>query len=147
MLIPCGPVGYVAAALLAACTLLSAAPASSQQVVANESTDVKALDLHTLRAIFGMRLTEWPNGSRVVVFVMDPDSQIHTNFAKRRLRLFPYQLTQAWDRLVFSGTGQAPVEVRTPTEMRRRLLATPGAIGYLPTNLSTGDLLIVEITE
>lgn len=147
MLMPRGLVGYGAAALLAACALMTPGSAFSQQVIANESADVKELDLHALRAIFGMRLTEWPNGSRIVVFIMDPDSKLHNTFAKRRLRLFPYQLTQAWDRLVFSGTGQAPLEVRSPTEMRRRVLATPGAIGYLPTDMPTGDLLKVEIVE
>ena len=37
----------------------------------------------------------------------------------------------AWDRLVFSGTGQAPDTVTSTEEMLARVASTPGAIGYL----------------
>jgi hypothetical protein len=46
------------------------------------------------------------------------------------LQLFPYQLRRAWDRQLFSGTGQAPTVVADEQEMLRRVAATPGAIGY-----------------
>jgi hypothetical protein len=42
-------------------------------------------------------------------------------------------MRSAWDRLVYSGTGQAPLEVSSEEEMRAKIASTPGAIGYLKT--------------
>jgi hypothetical protein len=141
------PANALRASLFATWMLLLGGSAAAQQVVANHAADIRQLDLHTLRAIFGMRLTEWPNGKRITVYVMDPDSPLHNRFAKRQLQLFPYQLTQAWDRLVFSGTGQSPIKVGSSVEMRRRLLATPGSIGYLPHDVNLDGLIKVEVAE
>lgn len=141
------PLVATATTIIAIWTAVVAGPCAGQQLAVNQTAGVTQLDLHTLRAIFGMRLTEWPNGSRITVYVLDPDSRLHTSFAKQKLQLFPYQLTQAWDRLVFSGTGQAPLKVRSPTEMRQRLLQTPGAIGYLPDDMNPKDLIQPEIVE
>ena len=46
--------------------------------------------------------------------------------------MFSHRLRKTWDRLVFTGTGQAPIEVNTIEEMRSRVMNTPGAIGYAP---------------
>jgi hypothetical protein len=61
-----------------------------------------------------------------------PDSNlVHDNLCKEKLNLYPYQLRQSWDRLVFSGMAQAPTEVASEEEMLARIAATPGAIGYV----------------
>lgn len=134
-----------AAAVFYACTALVSDGILAQEVVVNPSPGVTKLDLPTLRTVFGMRITEWPNGSRIHVFVLDPGSRLHREFVKKVLQVFPYQLTQAWDRLVFSGSGQAPVEVGSVQEMYRRVAETPGAIGYLPREAIGEDVLRVEV--
>ncbi len=91
----------------------------------------KKLSVNTLRAIFGMRLQTWPDGTKIHVFVLADSSKLHQKFVKGVLNVFPYQLRSAWDRLVFSGIGQAPVKVSSVEEMRVRVAKTPGAIGYL----------------
>lgn len=78
-----------------------------------------------------MRLQQWPGGQPVKVFVLPDDHQLHREFAKTVLGLFPYQLRRVWDRQVFSGTGQSPMTVNDEREMLQRIAATPGAIGYL----------------
>jgi hypothetical protein len=95
--------------------------------------DVSGADINRqmLRAIFSMRLRQWPNGEPITVYVLEPSSPVHVAFCKEVLGILPHQLQRSWDRLVFSGMGQAPIEVESLDEMRRRVLATPGAIGYL----------------
>lgn len=91
----------------------------------------KTISINALRAIFGMRMQTWSDGARIRVFVLSDDMPLHQRFSKRRLNVFPYQLRSAWDRLVFSGIGQAPVKVATTEEMLVKVANTPGAIGYL----------------
>ncbi len=86
---------------------------------------------YVLSAIFGMRLTTWPDGSAIRVFVLPDDNHIHSIFCKQVLQIFPHQLRSAWDRLVYSGTGQAPEVSGSEQEIRTRIANTPGAIGYL----------------
>ena len=78
-----------------------------------------------------MRLKTWSDGTKIRVFVLPDDDQLHQLVAKERLNVFPYQLRSTWDRLVFSGTGQAPITVSSIEEMRNKIANTPGAIGYL----------------
>jgi hypothetical protein len=100
-------------------------------VVVHPSVPPQALSRSVLRAVFGMRLRKWSDDTPVRVFVLHPDNPLHAQFAKQALNVYPHQLRRAWDRLVYSGTGQAPTEVASQREMRDRVASTPGAIGYL----------------
>jgi hypothetical protein len=137
----------LAAGLIITAVVLMPSRSIAQQVIVNPSLGISQLDLPTLRAVFGMRLLEWPDGTRVVPFVMDSNSSVHTRFTKEVLEVFPYQLQQAWDRLVFSGTGQAPIVVSSPADMRRRVARTPGGIGYIPNEYVGDSVSIVEVVE
>jgi hypothetical protein len=103
----------------------------SVEAIVHPAVNFQQLSRNSLRAIFGMRQRAWPDGSPIRVFVLPDDAQLHNRFAKEKLNIFPYQLRSAWDRLIFTGTGQAPFLVNSEEEMRARVASTPGAIGYL----------------
>ena len=101
------------------------------EVVMHPDISEEIVSVNSLRAIFSMRINTWPNGKRIKVYVLPDDNSLHQRFSKERLNVFPYQLRSAWDRLVFSGTGQAPNVVSTSEEMLTKISSTPGAVGYL----------------
>ncbi len=111
--------------------LLSAATAQAVEVIAHPSVGTSRLTLVQAKALFGMRQTRWPDGQRAWVFVLPDHHPTHTAFSKEVLSLYPFQLRQSWDRQVYSGMGQAPIEVATEEEMLERIRTTPGAIGYV----------------
>ncbi len=92
-----------------------------------------------------MRLQTWPDGTAIKVFVMPDDAPFHAVFSKEKLNVFPYQLRTAWDRLVFSGTGQAPETVTSQEEMLAKVASTPGAIGYLTKSRMDGRVNVLQI--
>ncbi|MGE4534293.1 MULTISPECIES: hypothetical protein [Halomonas] len=100
-------------------------------LVAHADVATQRLTRDTTRAIFAMRQRTWPDGQSARVFVLHNDHPVHERFVKERLAVYPHQLQLAWDRMVFSGTGQAPDRVRDQAEMRERIATTPGAVGYL----------------
>jgi len=100
-------------------------------VVAHPDVTTQHLTRDTTRATFAMRQRTWPDGQAVRVFVLDNNHPVHARFAKEQLAVYPHQLQLAWDRMVFSGTGQAPNRVRDQREMLERIATTPGALGYL----------------
>ena len=84
-----------------------------------------------LRAVFTMRARRWPDGQGVRVFVYGQENLAHQLLCKKLLNMYPYQLRRSWDRMVYSGTGQAPIQVSSEQEMRDKVKSTPGAIGYV----------------
>jgi hypothetical protein len=115
------------------------------EVVANSSVAEVALKRPVAWAIFSMRLRTWPDGKATSVFVLNDNVPLHAEFTKKILDTFPYQLRRAWDRLVFSGTGQAPIEVTSIEEMYDRISSVPGSIGYLPEDRIDRRLHILRI--
>lgn len=114
--------------------MLTGTPAMADEpvfLVAHEDVDTQQLNRDTARAIFAMRQRTWPDGQAARVFVLGNDHPVHARFAKENLTVYPHQLQLAWDRMVFSGTGQAPNRVTTQSEMLERIATTPGALGYL----------------
>lgn len=106
--------------------------AGSPAVIANFDIPQQSITLSQARALFGMRSPQWPDGRAVKVFVLPDRHPLHDIFCKTILNIFPHQLRTGWDRQVYSGTGQAPIEVASEDEMLARVAATPGAIGYIP---------------
>lgn len=122
----------------------SLSPAAQIRVYMHDIGVTPPLSAAALRSIFTMRLTLWPDGSRIQVLVLQDDHPLHRQFSKSVLGLFPYQLRQTWDRGVFSGTGKAPTQVDSETEMLQMLKTTPGAIGYLIQQQTLEGIHLVE---
>lgn len=100
-------------------------------LVAHPEVSSRTLTRDTARAIFAMRQRTWPDGQAVRVFVLPNDHPVHSRFAKEHLAVYPHQLQLSWDRVVFSGTGQAPTHVNSQSEMLELIANTPGGLGYL----------------
>lgn len=99
--------------------------------VINLDTSQRSISKNGLSAIFKMRLRHWNDGSDVTVFVLPDEDPLHKQFCKQILNVFPHQMRKNWNKLVFSGTGQAPIRVENKEEMINKLRSTPGAVGYL----------------
>lgn len=115
-----------------ALSLVLCAPVMAQEVIVNADVTDRTISQGTARAIFSMRMRQWPSGRPVKVFVLPDQNTVHVSFAKVVLNTFPHQLRRSWDLLVYSGSGQAPTVVESPTEMLQKVSSTAGAIGYLP---------------
>jgi ABC-type phosphate transport system substrate-binding protein len=115
---------------LALLILLASPLAASAGIIVHPSVEGRSISTASLRNIYTLRQTLWPNHQPIVIFVLPDDHPVHEAFAKEKLGLYPYRLRQTWDRLSFSGMASAPIEVKDENEMRARVRATPGAIGY-----------------
>ncbi len=131
--------------VLSLAVILTTLPTDAQEVVVNPSLNEENLTLNALRAIFGMRLRSWPDGTPIKVFVLSDEAKLHVSFSKKKLEIYPHQLRDAWDRLVYSGTGQAPIKVASVKEMRKMVSSTVGAIGYLPPDLIDDSVHLLAV--
>jgi ABC-type phosphate transport system substrate-binding protein len=110
--------------------LIFSPPAAIAGVIVNPGVEGRSISTSSLRNIYTLRQTVWPNRQPIVIFVLPDDNPVHEAFTKEKLGLYPYRLRQIWDRLSFSGMANIPIEVQDENEMRARVRSTPGAIGY-----------------
>ncbi len=101
------------------------------EIIVNQTVTVNRLSLSKVRAIFTMRQRFWSSGEQIKVYTLSDQSSLHKSFTKNKLNMFSHQLRRVWDRMVFSGTGQAPVELDSAQEMLERIANTPYSIGYV----------------
>lgn len=92
-----------------------------------------------------MRLHKWKDGTPVSVFVLKDENPLHIKFSKLVLNVFPHQLRRAWNKAVFSGSGQAPRELEKNEDMIEKIGNTPGAIGYLRTTDMNENIKILTV--
>lgn len=111
------------------------------------NTDVATTELTTtqLRRIFSMRQSVWPDGSKLVVYVLNSEHPTHELLCKDVLKMFPYQMDKLWNKLAFSGVSDTPIQVQNEAEMIARVQTTPGAIGYTLRPIDNMRLHVVNI--
>ena len=114
-------------------------------VAVNPSVMAAVMSRNEIRAVFAMRRSTWGDGTPVRVFVLPDDDPVHRDFCKKILKIYPHQLRRIWDRNIFSGIGQTPIEVETLSEMRERISRTRGAIGYLTEDHVDASVRKVEV--
>ncbi len=117
----------------------------AQVVIMHYESTQWSLSRDSLRAIFSMRLQNLEPRTPLTVFVLHSDHPVHDEFSKNILGVFPYQLQRSWERGVFSGTGRAPIVVRSEEEMLQRVAQTPGAIGYVSNLTEYAGIRAVEL--
>ncbi|WP_110686056.1 hypothetical protein [Salinicola aestuarinus] len=114
-------------------------------VIANPGIDQSSISLETLRAIFAMRQRTLSSGQPLHVFVLGDATPLHEAFSKRVLGVYPHQLRLAWERAVFSGTGQAPNQVASEAALINAVASTPGGIGYALRSHVTERLQVLAV--
>ena len=114
-------------------------------VVVNQQLKQNFVSRHGLSALFRMKLHKWKDNTPVTVFVLADQASLHRRFCKTILNTFPHQMRRAWDRLVFSGSGQAPIELDSKEEMIKRVSSTLGAVGYLTVNDIKEGIKILQV--
>jgi ABC-type phosphate transport system substrate-binding protein len=120
---------------------------SKVRVIAHPSVLIDELSTSQIRRIFSMRQSVWPNQQAVVVFVLNEQNISHQIFSKKVLAMFPYQLERIWNKLVFSGLGERPIEVKDEQEMLAKIKNQPGAIGYVVFSPVDNGVKSIEIKK
>lgn len=105
--------------------------AGAADIIVNDAAPAGRFSLADTRAIFAMRQRAWPNGEPIEVFTLADDDPIHKDFVKNNLKMFPHQLRRVWDRMTYTGTGAAPIQLDSEREMIEKISNRPHAIGYV----------------
>lgn len=117
---------------------------TATEVVVNKSVPAADYSKVDIRAIFTMQKRFWLNNKQIKVYTLSDSSPLHKDFVKNILNMFPHQIRLVWDRMTFSGTGIAPIELDSEQEMMDKIANTPDSIGYLSQKPSNENIRSFE---
>lgn len=117
------------------------------RVVVNPSVESEDISVEQIRSIFSMRQTAWSNDQAITVYVLSNQHQTHQFFSTTVLGMFPYQLDRIWNKLVYSGLGEAPIKVQSEQEMLQKVSQKPGAIGYVLQRANDNNVNVIRVLE
>jgi ABC-type phosphate transport system substrate-binding protein len=104
---------------------------TATEIVVNKTVPASGYSQADVKAIFTMKKRLWSNNKQIRVYTLSDSSPLHKDFVKNNLNMFPHQIRRIWDRMTFSGTGTAPIELESEQEMIDKIATTPDSIGYL----------------
>ena len=102
---------------------------AEETAIVNAASAIANLSDDDLKDYYLGKKASWPDGSKVVVVVLD-DGPSHDSLMKK-LGKSASQFTTGWKKLVFTGKGSMPEQVKTEDQLVAFVAKTPGAIGYV----------------
>ena len=114
-------------------------------VVVNPKNPVTTIDHDMLRNIFLKKRVVWNHGGTIRPIDLSSKFSIREQFVRRVLKKTPAQLKTYWNQQIFSGKGVPPPEATSPANVINYVLANPGAVGYVPSDVELRTAKVVEV--
>jgi hypothetical protein len=109
----------------------AAAGAADLVVIVSARSQVSALRPEQVTAIFLGQTARFPDGLEAVPLDLPLGSPLRDEFYLRVSGKTPALLKAHWSKMVFTGRGQPPAELRDSAAVRRRVAEDPELIGYI----------------
>lgn len=100
-------------------------------VVVSAQSPVEGLSSQQVANIFLGKTSRLPNGVSVVPVDRADGEAVREAFYLKLLDMTNAQIKAYWSRLIFTGKGRPPKEVRSNKAMKQVIAENPHAIGYL----------------
>lgn len=126
--------------------------ASSLVIVVRPSNPVRSLKRSELERIYRRTTRFWSEHSTassvlpILPINLPPGNHLRQAFSRSILRTDDETLATYWNREYFRGV-LPPMVLQSPAAVRAYVAATPGAIGYLPSDLVDASVAVVRIEE
>ncbi len=137
-----GAAGTGIPSLLALLALQSAAPTGSMPggerpaaaayvVIVHPKNPARTVDRKFLADAFLKKTTRWEHGGAVVPVDLGARSATRSRFSEGVLNRTVAAVRSYWQQMIFSGRGIPPPEMASDGDVVVRVLADPGAVGYV----------------
>jgi len=119
--------------------------ASAAEVVAvvSAKNPVTMLSKNQVVDIFLGKTSRFPDGTPAVPIDQEEGSAARDEFYATFAGKSPAQLKAHWSKIIFTGRGQPPMAVSTSIEVKKHVVETPNAIGYIDKTLVDGSVKVL----
>ncbi|CBL46960.1 Hypothetical protein HDN1F_33770 [gamma proteobacterium HdN1] len=133
----------VASAVFAASCFFTGQVCADVAVIVSSKNNETALDSAAISNIFLGKLLAFPSGGTVIPIDQAQGNSARTDFLSKVLKRTEEQYKSYWVRLIFSGGGQPPLQVRDDMEVIDLVSQNPSVVGYVDAAAVTGDVKVV----
>jgi ABC-type phosphate transport system substrate-binding protein len=119
--------------------------ATAVEVVAvvSAKNPVTALSKNQVVDIFLGKANRFPDGTPAVPIDQIEGSAARDEFYATFAGKSAAQIKAHWSKIIFTGRGQPPMAVSNGIEVKKHLVETPSAIGYIEKTLVDGSVKIL----
>ena len=103
-------------------------------IIAHPSVKTDSLDKKQLYNVYRGEMRSWDDGTKIKVWDLGERGETRESFYDF-LGVRPSRLKSLWMKQLLTGEGDPPNEVETQAEMVKKVMATPGSIGYVDKEL------------
>ena len=132
---------------LMALALALAGDAAMADVVAvvSSKSAIAALSKSEVADIFYGKTTHVANGALVVPIDQVEGSPVRDEFYRKVAGKSAAQMKEYWSKIIFTGRGQPPKEAPNSIEVKKRIIESPAAIGYIELNMVDPSVRVVPV--
>ncbi len=130
--------------LITGLLLSTQALASDLAIVVNKSNVIDSISSNELKKIFLGKKSRWENGEKIRLFCQQV-GDVHKAFTKSFVKKSPQQFYTYWNKILFTGKGRPPMELKNDTEMLKFVAADQNAIGYISRDSLNEDVKEISI--
>lgn len=116
-------------------------------IVWAETSSSITLDRYTIQRIFTRKVTKWPDGTNITVFIKPVISMEHKEFVYKILKISPFYYQQLLEQQTFSGKASSVVEVQSDSQMHRKITSIEGSIGYVNYEIYKDNKKVIIIDD
>jgi ABC-type phosphate transport system substrate-binding protein len=102
-----------------------------------------SLSKSDLKRMFLGKMKKFPDGGTVLPINQAAGSEVKANFDKLALGKSASQIKAYWSKLVFSGKGNPPKELKNDEEVIQLVSENPAVIGYIDAESKTNSVIVV----
>lgn len=115
------------------------------KIIVNPEAKLEAVDREVLREVFLKKTARWPGGDAARPIDLARKFDERDRFTMQVIRKTPAQLHAYWNQQIFSGKGVPPPEADSVTDAIAFVVATPGAVAYIPVDADPGAAKVVPL--
>lgn len=122
---------YLMKYMLSIIAILFSLASNAEVIVIVNLSNNSTLDSNIIKRIYLGKVKSFSNGNIVLPVNQGSSSDVAGEFSKKVLKKSSSQLKAYWSKLVFSGKGNPPKEVKSDEQVISLVANNPDTIGYI----------------
>jgi ABC-type phosphate transport system substrate-binding protein len=117
------------------------------RVVVNPQNPITSISKALLSKMLLKTQATWSNGNRILPIDLGVKHRARDAMSRAVHGRSAIVIKNWWNQQIFAGKGVPPPEVGSDAKVLAYVLANPGAIGYVSTDVNVGDAKVIAVTE
>ncbi|HYC49179.1 MAG TPA: phosphate ABC transporter substrate-binding protein [Burkholderiales bacterium] len=126
-------------------SLCSGAAAAELAAVVSARVPVTSITQTQLADIYLGRASRFPDGTPAVPCDLPEGSPLREAFYSKVVGKSASQMRAHWSKIIFTGRGQPPREVRSAEEAKRLVIEQPGVVCYIDHSLVDRNVTVLLV--